>query len=407
MNKTLSLSRPLLCAPGWYHLPRLLSLIVILGALLALVAWQGGGLASVPPPLSSLSFLLLGFSLRLARWDRVEMEGEGQVRVARVASAAAALLALADSLMLPDVPEAKLTSFLVAVVHSLLSAVLLMAMHGRMRFARRVCLVGAVIVSLWLVTIQAYGADEHVSRYLKSDAPSALLALLLTAAFGLFEFRAGLGQGGVSNWLGTGQSILLLGASVAIPLLLGFFRIIVEAQWAVPAKLLLALHVVATMLCLAPVLIYLLRSARERYESQLRTEVDWAAAERTYAEIAKQAEEFCLVLDPDGLVRHANESARRILDLDSRRGQFHEFSQLLSPDSRYRLASAGRDLLRAIEATPVLSFQTRADQHLPVFVAAVGRRCEGKADQILVFGRSLPLGLRGADADQGLWPTGS
>jgi hypothetical protein len=385
--------RRYLWAPGLYNLPRLLSLTVLLAALISL---PNGAM----PRMAALSFLLLAFAIRLARWDRIDLAHHGNAKLARFCASAAALLSLADTILGPSSP----TPLLVAAAQCMMSAVLILAANGQALFLRRVLLACVSLVALWLLMLQLYAAESSIQYELKSDPISALLLLFLAASLFLYESRAGLIPVGLTNWLGLRQSLVLLTAALGIPILLGWVRMLLAQRFPLPDGLGTALHVLATIVALAPFIGAALFSARERYERQLASLREFQLAEQAYAQLLSQGSEFYFALGFDGTIHQANENARRHFPINPRHGHNPHFTAILTEDSAGKLASTGRNLLTNLSAQPLLNFRTRDGESMPLNVAAACRFANGQPEEILLVGRSLPLGLRASGSSERLVP---
>lgn len=383
MGTAITWHRRYLWAPGLYNLPRLLSLTVLLVALLSLPA-------NAMPRMAALSFLLLAFSIRLARWDRIDLAHDGNAKLARLCASAAALLSLADTILGPSSP----TPFLVAAAQCMMSAALILAANNQGLFLRRVLLACVTLVALWLLMLQLYSAGNSIQYELKSDPASAILLLFLAASLFLYESRAGLIPVGLTNWLGIRQSLILLTAALSIPIFLGWLRMILAQRFPLPDGLGTALHVLTTMIALAPFIGAALLSARERYERQLASLREFQLAERAYAQLLSQGSEFYFALGFDGSIHQANENARRHFPINARSGHSPHFSSILTEDSAGKLASTGRNLLTNLTAQPLLNFRTRSGETIPLQISAACRFANGQPEEILLVGRSLPLGLR-------------
>jgi hypothetical protein len=403
-----------LWSPGLYNLPRLLSLTVLLVALLSLLKqprfqMPEGSSFGVPlaiPPMAALSFLLLGFSIRLARWERIDLTHDGSARLPRVCACAAALFALADSVFGVATPSGASTPFLVAACQAMMASVLVLAASRKALFFRRVLLACVVLVSLWLLMVHLYSAGGPLSYEWKSDAASAVLLLCLAGSLFLYESRAGLIPVGLTNWLGLRQSFVLLVAALAIPIFLGWIRTLVSRHWDVPEGLGTAVHVLATMVALAPFISLALASARERYERQLMTLQEFEAAERAYAELLSKGSEFYLALGFNGQIHQANENARRFFGIEAKGGRAPHLSAILTEESAGKLASTGRNLLTNLAAQPLLNFRSSSGEAMPLYVSAACRFHRGQPEEILLVGRSLPLGLRAPGTSSSLLPKG-
>lgn len=352
------------------------------------------------PPMAALSFLLLAFSIRLARWERIDLAHDGNAKLARLCASSAALLSLADAIL----GARSATPFLIAAAQCMMSSALILAANSQAIFLRRVLLACVSLVALWLLMLHLYSAGNAIQYDLKSDPISAILLLFLAASLFLYESRAGLIPVGLTNWLGLRQSLILLAASLGIPIFLGWLRMILAQRFPLPDGLGTTLHVLATIVALAPFIGAALLSARDRYERQLASLREFQMAERAYAQLLSQGSEFYFALGFDGAIHQANDNARRHFPINPRAGHRPHFSSILTDDSAGNLASTGRNLLTNLTAQPLLNFRTRDGESIPLHISAACRFANGQPEEILLVGRSLPLGLRAQGSSDRLLP---
>jgi PAS domain-containing protein len=261
------------CTPGGasYSLTRSAGLIGIITGLAALLGWSilpasvigPLGLVSQIHPNTALGFILVGFSLRLAQYDRVNPSAHTVCKLLRLSVGILGLLSVAEiwlgwnlgisHLIVHDPaaapgpmpPAAALAFFLLG------SALALLTAHRSLP-----CQILALAVTT--ITVASLVACSY-ALLVPQAAPDPLIMPVITALvlliLSLGVLRANANRAFMAVVTGDTEGATmarrLLPASIVIPLVLGLLRLKgQEAGWFGPAVG-LVLHVVATMLVLA------------------------------------------------------------------------------------------------------------------------------------------------------------
>ena len=215
-------------------------------------------------PNAALGLILVGFSLRLARYDRVTPWVHTACKLFRISVGLLGLLSLAniwfhlnlgiDKFVVRD-PTAVLPgsmSAAAALCFYLLGCGLVLLSAGRNWLCQIVAL-GVTTISTAAVVAGAYGwlAPQPLPDYLTMPMMTALLLLMLSIGVVSSNAHHALMAVMTSKGVGGAMARRLLPASILIPIGLGFLRIKgQDAGWFGP-PVGLVLHVVATMLLLA------------------------------------------------------------------------------------------------------------------------------------------------------------
>lgn len=387
--------RGLLWLPGIYNLPRLLSLAVVIAALLSLtltLLLDGGPALLQMPGVMAMAFLLLGFSVRLARWERVYPQSARRARLSRILAGFAAMLTLTCQ----DAP------FLLAAGLSMLCAVLILQAHGRLLFLRQILLSVSLIFATWLVIANLYGASTAVSSQLRAAPVPAVLLLALTLSISLAETRNGLIPVSFAVSLGERGSVRMLLAALLIPLLMGYVRMEAGFVLGWSPELMESVHVFGSLGVIFLLLMASLGEARQRLEAQQRLREELEADRRTLTALLEQGTEFYLSINLAGRILDANEGARRSLGLGDLRRSVVCLEDVLALESRHQLRQLPDALLRGISQNAVLQFQRADGETMPLYVTAACRSHAGNQLEIALIGRSLPKGLRVEEATPAL-----
>jgi PAS domain S-box-containing protein len=215
-------------------------------------------------PNSALGFILVGFSLRLARYGGVTPWAHTACKLFRISVGLLGLLSLAniwfhlnlgiDKFIVRDSTAAMPGSMpaAVALCFYLLGCALVLLSAGRNSLCQIVALVVTTISTAALVA-SGYGwlAPQALPDYLTVPTMTAVLLLILSLGVVSSNAHHTLMTVMTSSSVGGAMARRLLPASLLIPIGLGFLRIKgQDAGWFGPL-LGLVLHVVATMLLLA------------------------------------------------------------------------------------------------------------------------------------------------------------
>lgn len=215
-------------------------------------------------PNAALGFILVGFSLRLARYDGVTPWVHTACKLFRISVGLLGLLSLAniwfhlnlgiDKFVVRD-PTAVMPGLMpaaAALCFYLLGCALVLLSAGRNWLCQIVAL-GVTTISTAALIASGYGwlAPQALPDYLTMPMTTALLLLLLSMGVVSSNAHHTLMAVMTSKSVGGAMARRLLPASLLIPIGLGFLRIKgQDAGWFGP-PLGLVLHVVATMLLLA------------------------------------------------------------------------------------------------------------------------------------------------------------
>ncbi len=389
-----------LWSPGIYNLPRVLSLSILIVSFLSLLLNMAVPVSfrlDVPvlfriSPATALAFLMLALSMRLARWERLDVRAAHRAKFSRVLAGLAALLALLDTL----------TPVLMAAGQCMLAATVILQAYGRFLVARRVLLVVSLITSTWLILANLYALHGRISHELTADPASALLLLMMTLSLGLSESRNGLIPLRLTSVLGEKASVRLLLAAFVVPLLIGYARLQVELVFHVNTNLLLAFHVMSTLLVMAVLLFYSMGKAKDCLDEQRRVQSELESMESVLQTLLEQGSEVYMTINLAGRLLSANETTRRYLGLPDVRRNVVCIEDLILSESHDKMRKLPEALLKGISSNAVLLFKMADGEAMPLYVTAACRMRQGKAEEILLIGRSLPLGLRSPQSSQTL-----
>jgi PAS domain S-box-containing protein len=215
-------------------------------------------------PNAGLGFILVGFSLRLARYDGATAWVHGACKLFRISVGLLGLLSLAniwfhwnlgiDKFIVRD-PTAVMPGAMppaAALCFYILGCALVLLTAGRSWLCQILSLAVTTIATATLVaSIYARFAPQTVPDYLGMPVVTALVLLILSLGVVSSNVHHTLLTVMTSNSVGGAMARRLLPASLLIPIALGFLRLKgQDLGWFGPA-LGLVLHVVATMLLLA------------------------------------------------------------------------------------------------------------------------------------------------------------
>ena len=305
-------------------------------------------------PNAALGFILVGFSLRLARYDGVTPWVHTACKLFRISVGLLGLLSLAniwlhlhlgiDEFIVRD-PTVVIPGSMpvaVALCFYLLGCALVLLSAGRTSLCQIVALVVTTISTAALIA-SGYGwlAPQALPDYLAVPTMTAVLLLLLSLGVVSSNAHDTLMTVMTSNSVGGAMARRLLPASLLIPIGLGFLRIKgQDAGWFGP-PLGLVLHVVATMLLLALFIWWnaaaLDRIAREngRFEHAVQ---DTRAA---LLEILGHVQNAAFAHDLAGNLTFFNAAAERLFGVSSGEVLGHSIYRFIAPQSE----AAARSML--------------------------------------------------------------
>jgi PAS domain S-box-containing protein len=297
-------------------------------------------------PNAALGFILVGFSLRLARYDGLTPWVHNACKLFRISVGLLGLLSLAniwfhlnlgiDKVVVRDptavVPglmsaAAVLCFYLLGCARVLLSA-------GRNALCQIVAL-GVAIVSTAALIASGYGwmAPQSLPDYLTMPTMTALVLLILSLGVVSSNAHHTLMAVMTSNSVGGAMARRLLPASLLIPIGLGFLRIKgQDAGWFGP-PLGLVLHVVATMVLLALFIWWnaqtLDRIAREnsRFEHAVQD------TRTALLEVLSHVSNAAFAHDLRGDLTFFNAAAERLFGISALEALHRSIYQLVAPQS--------------------------------------------------------------------------
>ena len=305
-------------------------------------------------PNAALGFILVGFSLRLARFDGATPWVHGACRLFRISVGLLGLLSLAniwfhlnlgiDKFIVRD-PTAVMPGAMpasAALCFYLLGCSLVLLSAGRNLLCQIVSLIVATITMATLVASSYALLDPHaVPDYLTMPAMTSLILLILSLGVVSSNTRQNLMTVMTSNSLGGAMARRLLPASLLIPIVLGFLRLKgQDAGWFGP-PMGLVLHVVATMLLLALFIWWnasaLDRIAREngRFEHAVQ---DTQAA---LLEVLGHVNNAAFAHDLQGHLTFFNAAAERLFGIPSAEALHKSIDAVITPQS----AACARSML--------------------------------------------------------------
>ncbi len=356
-------------------------------------------------PAASLAFMLLALSVRLTRWERLDLRSAHRAKLSRLCAGFAALTTLLDTVLRGMTNMETPTPVLIALGHCMLAATVILQANGRNLFARRVLEVVLLVTSIWLCVANLYSVNGRISYELTSDPASAVLMLLMTLSLGMAETSNGLIPLTLTSVLGERAGLRLLLAAVTVPLAVGFVRLELERNLHVATNVMVAIHVLITLGLMAWLLSYSLLAAKDRFDAQRRLQLEFERGERTFQALLEQGSDVFITMSIAGRVLSSNENARRYLGLPDVSKNIVCIEDIILPESRDKVRMLPETLLRSISSNTVLLFKLADGDAMPLFVTAACRMRHGAPEEILLVGRALPLGLRSPGVSQSLLAT--
>ena len=337
-------------------------LIGIIAGLAALCGWsvlpayviRHLWLVSQVHPNAALGFILVGFSLRLARFDGATPWVHTACKLFRISVGLLGLLSLAniwfhlnlgiDKFIVRD-PTAVMPGSMpaaAALCFYMLGCALVLLSAGRSLLCQ---ILSLVVTTLTMATLVASSyallAPQALPDYLTMPAITALVLLILSLGVVNSNANHTLMTVMTSNSVGGAMARRLLPASLLIPIVLGFLRIKgQDAGWFGPAQG-LVLHVVATMLLLALFIWWnaaaLDRIAREngRFEHAVQ---DTRAA---LLEILRHVSNAAFAHDLQGNLTFFNAAAERLFGVSAAEALRQNIYAVITPQS----AATARSML--------------------------------------------------------------
>lgn len=337
-------------------------------------------------PATAMAFLLVALSVRLARWERIDLRTAKQAKHSRVLAGLGALLTL----------WAAMTPMLLGMGLCMLAAVVILQAYGSYVVTRRVVLVSSLVIGTWLVLANLYSVHRRISSDLTADPAPSLLMLSLALSLTLTETRNGLIPVSLREVLGEKASVRLLLATLVVPLLLGYVRLEVEHVFRLDVNLMLAFHVLGTLLVMGALLVSSMEHAKKRLDEQRLMQGDLEATERSLRLLLETGSEFYLTMNLAGRLLSANEHAKRHLALPDLQKKVVSIEDLILSESHEKMRRLPETLLRGVSEHAVPLFKMADGQAMPLYVTAACRLQHGEPSEIVLVGRSS-LDVRGAE----------
>jgi PAS domain-containing protein len=158
----------------------------------------------------------------------------------------------------------------------------------------------------------------------------------------------------------------------------------------------------STLLVMAGLLYYSMGKAKDRLDDQRRAQSELESMEVVLQTLLEQGSEVYLTMNLAGRLLSANETTRRYLGLPDVQRNVVCIEDLIFSESHEKMRRLPEALLRGISTNAVLLFKMADGEAMPLYVTAACRMRQGKAEEILLIGRALPLGLRSPQASQSL-----
>jgi len=110
--------------------------------------------------------------------------------------------------------------------------------------------------------------------------------------------------------------------------------------------------------------------------------------------LLEKGSEFYLTLNLAGRILSANENAKRYLGLPELKKTVICIEDLILNESHEKMRRLPETLLGGVSGHAVLQFRLHDGESMPLYVTAAFRMRNGSPSEIVLVGRSLPLGLR-------------
>ena len=386
----------------------LLGIIVGLGALCAwsvlpVYVISHLGLISHIHPNAAFGFVLIGFSLRLARYEGVTPWVHSACKLFRISVGLLGLLSLANiwfhlnlgidkfivrdpTLLTPGVmqPAAALCFYMLGCALVLLSA-------GRNLLCQIVSLlVSTVTVAILIASGYALLAPSAFQDYLSMPGLTALILLILSLGVLNSTVTQPLLTVMTSDSAGAVMARRLLPASLLIPIALGFLRLIGQnAGWFGPV-LGLALHVVTTMLLLAVFIWWNATAIDHIARDNRRFELAVQDTRTGLLEILRIANNAVFEHDLQGNVVFFNTAAEHLFGISQSEAQKITVYDLMSPESECIAREVfGGSLMGGLRRPETFLLRTvTTEQELEVFTNVM---CDRNGTPVGFFSLVSPL----------------
>jgi len=305
-------------------------------------------------PYAALGFILVGFSVRLARFDGATPWVHPACKIFRMSAGFLGLLSLANIWLrlsldidkfivrepTPDMPGS-MPPAAALCLYGLGCALVLLSAKRRLLCQILGLAVTTITMAALVANCYAFLAPQVLPAYLTMPAMTALILLILSLGVVNSNANRSLVTVMTSDSLGGAMARRLLPASVLIPIVLGFVRLKgQEVGWFGPA-LGLALHVVATMLLLA-LFIWWNAAALDRIARE-NGHIEQAVqdAQTTLLEILGHVDNAAFAHDLQGNLTFLNTAAERLFGIPSAEALRKNIYSVITPQS----AATAREIL--------------------------------------------------------------
>ncbi len=337
-----------------FDISRITGLIGIIAGLVALCGWsvlpayviRHVWLVSQVHPNAALGFILVGFSLRLTRFDRATPWVHTACKLFRISVGALGLLSLTniwfhlnlgiDKFVVRD-PTAVMPGAMpqaVALCFYVLGCALVLLTAGRSLPCQ---ILGLTVTTIAVASLISSGYALLAPQVLPADLtmPAITALVLLILSLGVVNANAhhALMTVMTSDSVGGAMARRLLPASLAIPIVLGFLRLKgQDSGWFGPAVG-LALHVVATMLLLA-IFIWWNASALDKIARENRRfEHAVQDTQDALLEILRYVNNAAFAHDLQGNLTFFNAAAERLFGVSTADALRQKIQSVITPQS--------------------------------------------------------------------------
>lgn len=311
-------------------IPKLTALFVLLASLLTVGGWalfpevmRASAWTSGFHPLTATGLALVGFSLRLSRWESLNQRLNRMSVFLRLGIAGTGALAMTANTGLfgrdlvqrvwPTGVENFQPSAVAGFGLVLLGVTVLLKRTGRSLATSQTLLAVVALLGLTGLLGALYGASDAGSGLLM-EPPAALLMLL--AALALLSQQSHRGAFGAVVTDSTGRAIArrLLPASIVVPIALGWLRMVAENSGWISGPAGLLGHVLASIAIMA-VIVWRSAAALARVSvHRQRAKQQWLDLEGSYRELLKLSDQPVFAYNSDGDVTFLNPAAERLFN---------------------------------------------------------------------------------------------
>jgi PAS domain S-box-containing protein len=327
-------------APYFQLIPKVTALFVLLCGLLVLcgqlyfpaVLRQELPVLAAMPAMAALAFVLMGFSLRLARWEGMNSRVRLQAQILRFLNVALAAFlfgqyfgVIGSGLGYVPLPTA---------LGFVLLSMTVMLLSGRRSFhacQTLICISG--LISLTALTARLYSLQSGRPLPGTLDADGASSLLLMMCAVGLLYSNTHRGLMAIvtSETVGGARARLLLPASIVVPILLGWIRLILERAGVIDQTVGMVAHVVATILILALIVAWNSQTLVRTMKKKEEIEQGLRELEMAYRALLERSSQAVYISDLQGNIKYMNASAEWLFGCRGRVMNGHNINEFLAP----------------------------------------------------------------------------